>query len=77
MVNLRDLAEGSLKKLSKKTLSKIQLKIINSGKEAAISFTCNLIKAKTGINQEICIKVATIIVNKLIKAIKEKARTPR
>lgn len=75
MVALKELALATLKKLSKATLDKIKLKIVNTGKDAAIILLANLITSKTGLPREISIRVSTIIVNKIIREIKEKAKS--
>ena len=73
-VGIQTLVDGSWKKLSKSTRTKIKTIAIEKGKEAAVRFLCNIIKSKTGIDDEICTKVATKIVNKLILEIRKKIR---
>ena len=63
-MNLGDLVEGTLKKLSSSSMDLLKKKLIGQGKSSAITFLTNLINQKTGVNKTESRKVAVRIVNK-------------
>lgn len=70
-LKLGDLVKGTLKKLSKTTKSFIRNRLVTLGKESAASWTCSLIQRRTGLDRDICEKVATIVVGKIAKEVRE------
>lgn len=71
-VGIKAIVAGSLRKLSKATLDKLKIIAINQGKQAAVGRLTTIIVNKTGLDRQIAVRVATFIMNKIVKEIKKK-----
>ena len=70
---MKDLAKGFIK-VAKKEVKKATELLVEKGRDAAQSFVCDAIEARTGLPNNICNRAADFVIDEVSKEIREKIK---